>query len=110
MEKLKKQRKKIENMFNELSKKPNKTDDELEIIKSLVRELKKINKTIKRYEDLYNRYEIGTKVTFENMYDDKIRTGIITKHNEKFPTMYEVTCDSDRVWFVSVDMVKVVEE
>ena len=55
---------------------------------------------------VFETYEIGTKVKFENMFDAKVRTGIITHWSPHYPLLYEVTCEMDRVWFVSVDMIR----
>ena len=59
-----------------------------------------------KLKKVFETYEIGTQVKFENMFDTKVRTGIITHWSPKHPDMYEVTCEMDRVWLVSIDMVR----
>ncbi len=94
-------RKEIQEKYDALMEVKNKSSLELHALE-VYAELLKLSKPKKVFET----YEIGTKVKFENMFDAKVRTGIITHWSPHYPLLYEVTCDMDRVWFVSVDMIR----
>lgn len=38
----------------------------------------------------------------------RLKRGIITHWSPHYPLLYEVTCEMDHVWFVSVDMIRLV--
>lgn len=91
-------RKEIQEKYDALMEVKNKSSLELHALEVYAELLKP--------KKVFETYEIGTKVKFENMFDAKVRTGIITHWSPKHPLLYEITCDMDHIWFVSIDMVR----